>query len=100
MSVCAFQGNPIALTLFRVYNRSVQGINDTQSLLHALCQVVCRFARHAIRSRLIAFKLKLVDDMAKVVVVLVFQVGDKVLERYLIRLVCSTGTEVEVADNL
>lgn len=88
------------LTLFWVHHSPIQGIHDTQSLLHAFRQVIGRLPRHAVRRCVIAFELELVDYMAKVVVVLVLQVRDEVLERRLIRLVCSTRTEMEVANDL
>lgn len=74
------QGSQRTLTLFRVYDRSVQRIDNTQSLLHAFCQIIRGFARHAVRRRFVAFELELIDNVAKVMVVLVFQVRDQVLE--------------------
>jgi hypothetical protein len=91
---------PGQLTFFRVDHSPIQGVHNTQPLLHTLGQIIRPFTRESIRRSIIPFKLELVDHMAEIVVIVVFKIRHEVLEGNLIRLVCSAGAEMEVADNL
>jgi hypothetical protein len=60
-----------------VHHSPIQRIHNSQPLLHTLRQIIRRLARHPLG---LTLKLKLVDDVSEIMVVLVFQVGNEVLE--------------------
>jgi len=95
------QGKAIAdllLTDFRVHYRTIQGVDDSQSFLDRLGQLFHSEIQY--RTGIVRLELKLVNDMAEIVMVLVLEIRHQVLNVHVVGLERASVREVEVSDDL
>ena len=89
---------PVVLTDFRVNDGAVQGVDDPQPLFDRSSQLFGPDILNGTRD--VGLELELVDHVAKIVVVLVLEVGHQILHVHVVGLEGSSVAEVQVANDL